>query len=284
MSRAFRSFATFALCLLVPALYAQKLPSIEERTSGLRKLDGYFPLYWEERTGNLWLEVARLDQDFLLATGIAAGLGSNDMGLDRGTEDGGKLVSFQRVGPKVLLVQGNESFRSSSANPAERRSVEDSFAKSILWGFTVGAETSGRLLVDATDFFVRDGSGAGNALSGGAAYKLDRTRSAVYLPRTKAFPKNTEIEVTLTASAADCSPAPWAASRPPRKPSRCANTIRWSNCRTTTTGRGLTIRAPATAAPTLWTTARLSANPWSGGTFSAIAWRRKTRLPPLAMR
>ena len=198
MSRAFRSFATFALCLLVPALYAQKLPSIEERTSGLRKLDGYFPLYWEERTGNLWLEVARLDQDFLLATGIAAGLGSNDMGLDRGTEDGGKLVSFQRVGPKVLLVQGNESFRSSSANPAERRSVEDSFAKSILWGFTVGAETSGRLLVDATDFFVRDGSGAGNALSGGAAYKLDRTRSAVYLPRTKAFPKNTEIEVTLT--------------------------------------------------------------------------------------
>jgi hypothetical protein len=198
MSRAFRSFATFALCLLAPALYAQKLPSIEERTSGMRKLDGYFPLYWEERTGNLWLEVARLDQDFLSATGIAAGLGSNDIGLDRGTEDGGKLVSFQRVGPKVLLVQGNESFRSSSANPAERRSVEDSFAKSILWGFTVGAETGGRVLVDATDFFVRDGSGAGTSLSGGATYKVDRTRSAVYLPRTKAFPKNTEIEVTLT--------------------------------------------------------------------------------------
>jgi len=200
MSRVFRSVATLVSCalLLVPALDAQKLPTIEERTAGLRKLDGYFPLYWEERTGNLWLEVARLDQDFLLATGIAAGLGSNDIGLDRGTEDGGKLVSFQRVGPKVLLVQGNESFRSSSANPAERRSVEDSFAKSILWGFTVGAETGGRVLVDATDFFVRDGSGAGTSLSGGATYKVDRTRSAVYLPRTKAFPKNTEIEVTLT--------------------------------------------------------------------------------------
>jgi hypothetical protein len=209
MHRAFHcaTFVSFAL-LLQPTLHAQQpggrsqapehIPTIEERTASMRKLDGYFPLYWDARTGNLWLEIARLDSDFLLATGLAAGLGSNDIGLDRGMEDGGKVVSFQRVGPKVLLVQGNESFRSSSANPAERRSVEDSFAKSVLWGFTVGAETDGRVLVDATDFFVRDGSGAGNMLSGGANYKLDRTRSAVYLARTKAFPKNTEIEVTLT--------------------------------------------------------------------------------------
>ena len=97
------------------------------------------------------------------------------------------------------MVQGNENFRSSSANPAERRSVEDSFAKSVLWGFTVAAESNGRVLVDATDFFVRDGHGAGSSLGAGpAAYRVDRTRSAVYMPRTKAFPKNTEIEVTLT--------------------------------------------------------------------------------------
>ena len=130
--------------------------------------------------------------------GLAAGLGSNDIGLDRGLEDGGKVVSFQRVGPKLLLVQGNQSFRSSSSNQAERRSVEDSFAKSILWGFTVGAETHDRVLVDATDFFVRDGSGAAGILSAGATYKTDRSRSAVYIARTKAFPKNTEVEVTLT--------------------------------------------------------------------------------------
>jgi hypothetical protein len=171
------------------------VPSIEERTAGMQKLDGYFPLYWDERGGTLWLEIGRFDTDFLYATGLAAGLGSNDIGLDRGQEGGGKVVSFQRVGPRVMLVQGNESFRSSSANPAERRSVEDSFAKSILWGFTVGAESNGRVLVDATDFFLRDGQGAGNAL---AAYRVDRTRCAVYLPRTKAFPKNTEVEVTLT--------------------------------------------------------------------------------------
>jgi hypothetical protein len=174
---------------------AGRTPTIEERTTGMQKLDGYFPLYWDERTGNLWLEIPRFESDFLYTTGLAAGLGSNDIGLDRGQEGGARLVSFQRVGPKVLLVQPNESFRSSSANPAERRSVADSFAKSVLWGFTVAAESNGHVLVDGTDFFLRDGHGAGNALG---AYRVDRTRSAFYTPRTKAFPKNTEIEVTLT--------------------------------------------------------------------------------------
>jgi hypothetical protein len=176
-----------------------RVPTIEERVAGMRKIDGYFPLYWDERTGNLWLEISRFDTDFLLADGLAAGLGSNDIGLDRGIEGQGRVVSFQRVGPRILMVQGNETFRSSSANAAERRSVEDSFAKSILWGFTVGAESNGHVLVDATDFFVRDGmSAAGRLGSGTAVYRVDRTRSAVYLPRTKAFPKNTEVEVTLT--------------------------------------------------------------------------------------
>jgi len=163
----------------------------------MQKIDGYFPLYWDERTGSLWLEIPRFDSEFLYATGLAAGLGSNDIGLDRGQEGASRIVSFQRVGPKVMLVQGNESFRSSSANPAERRSVEDSFARSVLWGFTVAAESNARVLVDATDFFVRDGHGAANALRPGT-YRVDRARSAFYIPRTKAFPKNTEIEVTLT--------------------------------------------------------------------------------------
>jgi len=211
MFRASISFAAI-VTLALPMLRAQqaggrgggaaaqapaRTPSIEERTAGMRKMDGYFPMYWEERTGNLWLEIPRFDTEFLYATGLAAGLGSNDLGLDRGQEGGGRLLSFARVGPKVLLVQSNESFRSSSPNPAERRSVEDSFAKSVIWGFTIAAESNGHVLVDATDFFVRDGHGAANSLRPGP-YRVDRVRSAIYPPRTKAFPKNTEIEVTLT--------------------------------------------------------------------------------------
>jgi hypothetical protein len=197
-----------ALFLVALSLYAQQggrgaaaqpaaPQSIEQRTTGMQKLDGFFPLYWDERAGNLYLEIPRFDSEFLMTTGLAAGLGSNDIGLDRGQNAGGKLVLFQRVGPRVMLVQPNQSFRSSSANAAERKSVEDSFAKSILWGFAVAAESNGRVLVDASDFFLRDGHGAGGALG---AYRVDRARSAVYMPRTKAFPKNTEVEVTLTFS------------------------------------------------------------------------------------
>ena len=172
--------------------------SVEDRTAGLKKLDGYFPLYWDERTGGMFLEISRFDTDFLFSSGLSAGLGSNDIGLDRGSgRGGGRLVQFQRVGPRVFLVQPNQSFRSSSKNPLERKSVEDSFAKSILWGFAVAAESSGRVLVDATDFFLRDVVNASSSLRPGN-YRVDRTRSAFYLPNTRNFPKNTEVDMTLT--------------------------------------------------------------------------------------
>ena len=173
------------------------IQSIDARTAGMKKIDGFYPLYWEERTGSLFVEIPKLDAEILMNTGLAAGLGSNDIGLDRGTGGGAKIVSFQRVGPRVLMVQPNMSFRSSSANPLERKSVEDSFATSVLWGFAVAGESNGHVLVDATDFLLRDVTGAGNSLRPGT-YRLDRTRSAFYLPRTKAFPKNSEIEMTLT--------------------------------------------------------------------------------------
>ncbi len=204
------------LCLAVAALHvlsgatlnAQAAPqqapqravatsSVEDRTAGLRKIDGYFPLYWDERTGSLLMEIPRFDSEFLFTTGLTSGLGSNDIGLDRGAGGQGKVVLFQRVGPKVMLVQPNQSFRSSSTNPREVKSVEESFARSILWGFTVAAESNGRVLVDATPFFVRDMIGASGALRPGA-WRVDQTRSAIYLPNTKGFQKNTEIDVILT--------------------------------------------------------------------------------------
>ena len=173
------------------------IPSIEDRTSGMKKIDGYFPLYWDERTGSMFLEISRFESDFLFSTGLSAGLGSNDIGLDRGQGGGGRLVRFQRVGPRVMLVQPNQSFRSSSKNPLEVKSVEDSFAKSILWGFTVAAESGGNVLVDATDFLLRDVTNAAGRLRPGN-YRVDRTRSAFFLPNTRNFPKNTEIDMTLT--------------------------------------------------------------------------------------
>src|SRR6478735_3971126 len=94
--------------------------SIDERTSGMKKTDGYFPTYWDERTGSLFLEIPKLDTEFLFTSGLSAGLGSNDIGLDRGSGGGSRIVQFQRIGPRVMMVQGNMSFRSSSSNPLER--------------------------------------------------------------------------------------------------------------------------------------------------------------------
>ena len=172
-------------------------PTIEDRTNGLRKLDGFFPLYSDDRAGTMLLEIPRFDSEFLFSTGLSAGLGSNDIGLDRGAGGQGRVVVFQRMGQKVMLVEPNESFRSSSPNALERKSVEDSFARSILWGFTVAAESGGRVLVDATPFFLRDVTGAAGALRPGS-YRVDQSRSAFFLPNTRNFPKNTEIDMTLT--------------------------------------------------------------------------------------
>jgi len=191
---------TFFLLLLPTFLAAQKLPTIEEKAKDYKKLDGFAPLYWDSITGKLWLEIDKYEKEFLYVVSLPAGLGSNDIGLDRGLLGGSRIVSFNRVGRKILLVQPNYDYRASSQDPAERRAVEQSFAQSILWGFTVEAETGSRALVDATDFILRDAMQAANRLRRGQQgnYSFDKSRSAIYLPRTKSFPLNTEMEATIT--------------------------------------------------------------------------------------
>jgi hypothetical protein len=172
--------------------------TIATKTSGMQKLDGFFPLYWDDASGTLYLEIPKLNTEVLYQTGISAGMGSNDIGLDRGLLGDTRIVSFQRVGPKVLMVQPNYEFRASTDNPAEKKAVEDAFAKSAIWGFTIVAEgDNGHLLVDLTDFLMRDATNLAARLRP-AAYRFDRSRSAVYMPNTKSFPQNTEIDVTST--------------------------------------------------------------------------------------
>ena len=172
-------------------------PSIADRTAGMRRIDGFFPLYWDSVAGALFMEIPRFNTEVLHATGLAAGLGSNDIGLDRGQGQGSRIVSFERVGPKVLMVQPNYDFRSTSDNPAEVRAVRDAFARSVLWGFTVAAESDGRVLVDMSEFLLRDGTNMAQQLRPGS-YRLDTSRSTIYMPMTMGFPKNTEMEAELT--------------------------------------------------------------------------------------
>src|SRR5260370_33097145 len=127
-------------------------------------------------------------------------MGSNDIGLDRGQVGGRGSVGFGRSGRKVLVMQENVEYRAVSDDPYERRAVHDSFAESALWGFKVEAEEKDHALVDATEFFLRDTHGIPAALrrSKQGAYRLDAARCAIYLPLTKNFPLNTEVEAMLT--------------------------------------------------------------------------------------
>jgi hypothetical protein len=178
----------------------EKTTSIAEKTKSMEKMGGYFNIYWDAKAGRLWLEVDKWGTEFLYQSSLPAGIGSNDIGLDRGQLGGTHVVRFERSGPKVLLMQSNLDFRAGSEDADERRAVRDSFAESALWGFTVAAEEGERALVDATEFFLRDSHGVPAALrrTKQGTYHLDASRCALYLPRTKNFPLNTEVEATLT--------------------------------------------------------------------------------------
>jgi Met-zincin/Domain of unknown function (DUF5117) len=193
----------FCLLLLLASCSiaaAQKIPSIEEKTNGLKKNEGYLNFYWDENSGKIWLEIDKLDSEILYQVSLPAGLGSNDIGLDRGLLGSTSIVKFDRVGRKLLLIQVNYDYRAVAAGAEEKRAVEQSFAQSVLWGFNIEAETNGRVLVDATDFILRDAMNVANRLRDlqQGRFELDKSRSALYLPRTKNFPQNTELEATVT--------------------------------------------------------------------------------------
>lgn len=178
----------------------QENQSFSARIANLRKIDGFIPLYSDEHTGKMLMEISRLNEEFLYATEIAAGVGSNDLGLDRGTPNSPVVVQFERSGPRVLLIESNYRFRATADNALEKRDVQDSFARSTLWGFEIVAEENGRLLVDATNFLLRDAAHVGERIGRmhQGQFRVDATRSDFYLPFIKAFPRNTEVETTIT--------------------------------------------------------------------------------------
>ena len=190
----------FLLLFFPHLLPAQKLPSIQEKVKDFQKHDGFFPFYWDEQSGKIFLQIDETEKEFLYVTSLPAGIGSNDIGLDRGLLGDSRIVNFIRTGPKVLLVEPNYNFRAVTDDIKEKQAVEESFAQSTLWGFSVEAQTGNAVLVDATDFFMRDAMKIANQLRRGKQgnYSPDKTRSVMYLPRTKNFPLNSEWEASIT--------------------------------------------------------------------------------------
>jgi len=202
-NKSFVFILVLGLFLAGGASYGQKKKKStppKNKTASMEKFEGYFNFYYDSKQDKIYLLIDKLDQEFLYISSLAAGIGSNDIGLDRGQLGGEKVVKFSRVGPKILMIQPNYDYRADSDNPDERIAVEQAFAQSIIWGFKVDMEDEKGILVDATDFLMRDAHNIVGRLkrSKQGSYKLDKSRSAFYKNRIKAFPENIEFEATLT--------------------------------------------------------------------------------------
>jgi hypothetical protein len=205
----FLFFSTGVSAQTRPGSDAAKSPqTIAEKVAGMQKFSGYFPFYWDARAGKIWLEIDKWNAEFLYVEALPAGIGSNDIGLDRGQLGASYVVRFERTGPKVLLIAANYAFRANSDNPDERHSVKDAFAESTIWGFEVAAEEGNRALVDATAFYLRDAHQIPETLQRmqQGRFHLDPARCAFYLANTKNFPRNTEVEATLTFAGEEPGP------------------------------------------------------------------------------
>lgn len=204
---------TFGLCLalllagVIPAVRnsvasadEKPLPTIGEKTANMEKFPGFFTYYWDAREGKIWLQIDKWNTEFLYVESLPYGVGSNDIGLDRGQPGETQVVHFERSGPRVLLVAENERFRAVTDDPIQQEAVKQAFAQSVLWGFDAAAEDGDSVLVDATSFFLRDGHNVAAKLQAThqGTYRLDPSRCAIYLPRTKNFPENSDVEATLT--------------------------------------------------------------------------------------
>ena len=200
-SLAFLTFAAIALAQKsAPETQHKTAPTIGEKTGGMQKLPGFFTYYWDASDGKLWLQIDKWNTQFLYYETLPNGVGSNDVGLDRGQPGKTEVVHFERSGPRILLVAENERYRAVTDDLEQQAAVQQAFAQSVLWGFEAAAEEGESVLVDATPFFLSDAHEVAarlEALKQGN-YRVDPSRSAIYLPRTKNFPENTDVESTLT--------------------------------------------------------------------------------------
>ena len=182
-------------------------PKIDSWTSTVQQAQhqsGLFDLYWNAEKNQLHIAVGPSTGPLLLGASLAQGLGSNDVGLDRASVREFRLVEFRRYGNKVLLIQPNQRFTADSESAAERQTVAEGFADSVLWAGEIIATTGNgdqqRWLLDFSSFVLSDQFGIATQIqqTDGNAYQIDALRSVVLGEELKSHPENIELEALLT--------------------------------------------------------------------------------------
>ncbi len=193
--------------LAIPFFGFSQNGTIAEKTKNMELRKGFYDFYWDNANGKIYLVVDKLNTPFLYVNSLPAGLGSNDIGLDRGQLGDSRIVYFNRVGKKLFLTQPNLDYRAVTKDKREQKAVEQSFAQSILFNFNIEAEdenladrSMSKILIDATSFLLRDAHGVVDRIKRArqGTYAINENRSAIYIQNTKNFPKNAEFEATVT--------------------------------------------------------------------------------------
>ena len=201
MKKKYFLLLTMRKCILILLLFSLGAQAqIADKLKLMKAHSGYFNFYHDEPNDKIYLEVNKLNQEFLYAYSLAQGVGNNDLGLDRGQLGNEQVVFFEKQGNKLFLVQPNTRFRAMTDNALEKLSVQQAFAKSVLFGFKIEETLNGSYLIDFTDFLMQDVHGVLKRLSQAkqGSYSLDKSKSSLALEHTKSFPKNTEFEARLT--------------------------------------------------------------------------------------
>ena len=205
MKRNYLLIFGFILCSI--GTQAQVKNNKNKETKGVSIIDntrpysGYFDFYYSPKSDKIYLKVSNTEEEFLYVNSLSQGIGNNDIGLDRGQLGNERVVYFSKAGNKLLLIQPNLRYRSSSENPLEQRSIKEAFAKSVLFGFPIEETlTDNSYLIDLTPFLMQDAHGVSKRLKRlkEGSFNVDKSRSAIYLERTRAFPLNIELDVMLT--------------------------------------------------------------------------------------
>lgn len=174
--------------------------SLSDPTRNLVSQPGFIDLWRDTERGRVLLSVPPRSEPFLLLVSLPYGLGSNDIGLDRGKHQDARLVQFERRGTHLFLVEKNTRYKASSANADERASAVEAFAGAVLWSGHILSSEGGKILVDFSSFLLADRQGIAATLNATkqGAYKIDEARSAVLAEQAKSFPDNTEMEAIIT--------------------------------------------------------------------------------------
>lgn len=199
-------FQSFLSLMLVTSLMAPAKHLLASEASdpvevaGMQRHEGFFNFYFDDSEAKIWLVLPDTPREFIYVTSLTSGLGSNPVGLDRGQFGDSRIARFKRVGSRVYLIKRNTKFRASANDAAQRKAVSDSFAPSILWSGETRQSSEQETLVDITPLLLTDAHGCVETLSasGQGSYSLAGDLSFIHAPRCKAFPKNVELEATLT--------------------------------------------------------------------------------------